>query len=303
MQNKRLVVIISVVVGLLLVFGCCGMLVLVSLGSSGSRLSFNRIALIHLTGVIAASSDSGVSAADPERLIADLRRADADPLVKVILLRVNSPGGVASASQEIAMELARVKKPVVVSVADIDASGAYMISAEADKIVAPPASNVGSIGVIMEVPDIAKLADKYGVGMTVIKQGKYKDMGNPFRKLTPAEKRILAVSAKVTYDQFVSQVARARKMPLAKVRRLATGQTWTGQEAVKIGLVDQTGNFQDAIDLAARLGRIKGRPNVVDYETPSLINLVSQLANSTAGAAAARATRLDGLADRKPVRF
>lgn len=299
MKNKVVVWVVVGVLVLFLAFGCCGTLLVVS---SGSGLVKNRIALIHLTGVIAASSDGAPGSADPETLIGELRRADADPAVRAILLRVNSPGGVAAASQEVAMEVARLDKPVIVSIADIGASGAYMISAEADKIVAAPASEVGSIGVIMEVPDIQRLADKWGVGMTVIKEGKYKDMGNPFRKLTPAEKRILQADAKITYDQFIEQIAKARKMPVAKVRQLATGRTWTGSEALQIGLVDEMGNYQDAVDLAARLGRIKGRPNVVDYETPSLTNIVNQLASSSANAAAARALSVDGLAGRRPVR-
>ncbi len=303
LKNKRVLIIVSSILALLLVFGCCGGLVLVSMSSDSSGLGLsNRIALIHLTGVIAATSGDGITSTDPERMISDLRRADQDRTVKAILLRVNSPGGTAAASQEIAMELARVKKPVVVSIADVGASGAYMIAAEADKIVAAPASDVGSIGVIMEVPDISKLADKYGVGMTVIKEGKYKDMGNPFRSLTPAEKRLLQADAKITYDQFVEQVAKARGLPVAKVRELATGRTWTGSGAVEIGLVDEVGNFQDAVDLAARLGRIKGRPNLVQYETPSLVDVINQLAESSAKAAATRAFGLDDSTLRKPVR-
>lgn len=303
MKNKKWLVIgIAAVIGVTLFLGCCLALVLVSAGRDSGGFGRNRVALIHLTGLIAASSDSAAVAADPESLINTINKADQDPSVKAILLRVNSPGGVASASQEIAMQLARVRKPVVVSVADVCASGAYMISAEADKIVAPPAADVGSIGVIMEVADMEKLARKLGISMTIIKQGKYKDMGNPFRKLTPEERRILQSDAKITYEQFISQVAKARGLPATKVRQLATGRSWTAQEAKDLGLVDEIGNYQDAIDLAARLGKIKGRPNVVEYESPSLMNVINQLAGSTARAAAARALGFDERTTARPVR-
>lgn len=291
---------VAAVIGMLVVVaGCTAIAMLAALGSGLGR---NRIALIHLTGGIAARMDSTIPAADPEKLIAQLKRAEDDPSVRAILIRVNSGGGVASASQEIAMQVARIKKPVVVSIADIGASGAYMVAAEADKIVAAPSSDVGSIGVIMRVPHIDALAKKLGLGVTIIKQGKYKDMGNPLRKLTPEEIRMLQADIEISYEQFVEGVAKARELPVAKVRKLATGRTWTGTEAKELGLVDEIGNFQDAIDLAARLAKIKGRPSIVEYEAPSLVTLFSELANTAADAAAARAVGVDQLTDRRPVR-
>lgn len=299
MKNKWVIAVIGIVVLLMLAIGCFAAIFIAAVGSG---LGNNQIALIHLTGVIAGTG-SGAGAATPETMISQLKKADDDRRVKAILLRVDSPGGTAAASQEIAMQVARVKKPVIVSIGDVGASGAYMVSAAADKIVAAPASDVGSIGVIIELPDIARLADKWGVGFTVVKEGKFKDMGNPFRKLTPAERAILQADTKVTYDQFIRQVAEGRRLPVAKVRELATGRTWVGSEAKGLGLVDEIGNLQDAIDLAARLGRIKGRPNVVEYESPSLANLLNDLLNSSSGAAAARALGLDGVRGRSPVRY
>ncbi|RJQ56343.1 MAG: signal peptide peptidase SppA [Actinobacteria bacterium] len=271
MKSKWVLVLVVVLVVLFAIT----LLSVLAAVAAGAAVSGNQVALIHLDGVIAAGGDSTVST--PEEIGEALRRADRTPTVKAIVLRVDSPGGTAAASQEIAMEVERTKKPVVVSIADVGASGGYMVSAAADEIVALPASEVGSIGVIIQLPNIQGLADKYGVKMGIIKQGKHKDMGNPFRPLTEEERRILQADTKVTYDQFIEQVAKGRDLPVAKVRELATGRVWVGTEARELGLVDRLGTLQDAIDRAGRLGKIRGRPNVVDYDAPSFDGLIDIL--------------------------
>ncbi len=298
MKTKWIVILLVV---LAVLFGITVMAVVIAL-ASGASLGGNQIALIHLTGTIAGSGTGVI----PETIISELRRADNNPAVKAILLRIDSPGGTAAASQEIATEVERIKKPVVVSIADVGASGAYMVSAAADEILALPASEVGSIGVIIELPDIERLAERYGVGVTVIKQGKLKDMGNPFRKLTPEEESILKADSKLTYDQFIQQVAKGRKLPVEKVRSLATGRVWVGTEAKDLGLVDRLGTVQDAVDRAAVLGKIKGKPNVVDYDQPEFGGLLNLLLNGSYGvdpAAALKPFGLDPVQGRSPVKY
>jgi protease-4 len=202
-----------------------------------------------------------------------VERAKNDISVKAVVLQVESPGGSAAASQEILNELGRLKKPIVVSMGDVVASGGYYISAKADKIVALPASLVGSIGVISEIPNLKGLFDKLGIEMEVFTAGKYKDMFAGFRELTPEEKAIMQEITDQIYDQFVQVVVEGRGLSEDKVRELATGQLYTGVQAKELGLVDELGGLNEAIDLAASLAGIE-KPTVEYYrpETPSLLN-------------------------------
>lgn len=236
------------------------------------------IALIRLDGIIAASGlDQGVfssSGASPEAIIEQLREAEADPGVQAILIRVNSPGGTAAAAQEIHREVKRVTKPVVVSIADVGASGAYYVASGADQIMASRASMVGSIGVLIEIPDLRGLYEKLGVDFVVIRQGKYKDIGNPARELTTEERQILSQQAELVYEQFIEDVAEGRGLRKAKVQELATGLAYPGSEALDLKLVDELGNYQDAIDLAAELGKIEGEPEIIEYMEPTFFNIL-----------------------------
>ncbi len=225
------------------------------------------VALIRVEGEISASQD-GLSGITPEKIIEQLRWAEKDDSIKAILLRINSPGGTAAASQEIFTELKRAKKPVVASIADIGASGAYWVACGADKIVASPSSAVGSIGVIITLPNFKGLLDKLGVSYIVITKGKYKDIGNPARPLTEEERKVLDEQAEVIYRDFIENVAESRNLSLEEVEKYATGLTYLGSQAKEMGLVDQLGNYTDAVKLAAKLGKIKGEPEVEEYEEP-----------------------------------
>jgi protease-4 len=207
---------------------------------------------------------------NPEDIIEQLRKADKDDSVKAILLRINSPGGTAAASQEIYREVKRVKKPVVVSIADVGASGAYWVACGADRIVASPASDVGSIGVILIIPNLKGLFEKVGIEYVVVSKGKYKDLGNPARRLTEEERKILDAQAEIVYEQFIDAVAESRKLSESEVRELATGLAFLGTEAKEKGLVDELGNFRDAVKIAARLGKIKGEPKIIEYRKPTI---------------------------------
>ena len=224
----------------------------------------DAIALIHIDGVI---SGTGSGMVTPESVLGQLKQAEDDGRVKAILLRVDSPGGTVAASEEIAAEVARVGKPVVASIGDVGASGAYMVASQCDSVVAAPGSTVGSIGVILEVADLQGLLSKLGVKFAVIHAGEYKDIGSPYRSMTATETAMLQEQVDLSYEQFIDLVAKGRKMPKDEVRELATGFAWVGTEAKSLGLVDQIGNYNDAIDAAAKLGKISGTPEIVEYST------------------------------------
>lgn len=233
------------------------------------------IALIRIEGTVSATgSEEGIFLSlvgtSSEEVVKQLREADSDPDIKAILLRINSPGGTAAAGKEMFIEVKRTKKPVVASIADIGASNAYWAAAPADKIIANPVSAVGSIGVRQTIPSYEKLYEKLGIEYEIIKQGKYKDIGDPARKLTPEEKKILTEQAKVVYEEFVKDVAEGRNLSVAEARELATGLVVPGTQALETRLIDKLGNYQDAVDLAAKLGKIKGKPQIVELGVPSL---------------------------------
>jgi protease-4 len=226
----------------------------------------DSISLIRMEGVISGSQSSGLlggTSITPESIIEQLISAEKNPGVKAIIIRVNSGGGSAAASQEIFEELKKIKKPVVVSVGDICASGAYYISCAADKIVANRSSSIGSIGVIMQITNLEELYKKLGITYTTIKAGKYKDAGSPDRPLTDEEQGLLQEQTFKVYDQFINDVAQSRNIPVEKVKEIATGWVYLGTEALDLGLIDKIGTYKDAERLAAELAGIKGEPNIM----------------------------------------
>ncbi|GAG58460.1 unnamed protein product [marine sediment metagenome] len=248
-----------------------------SLGGTSYALG-DSVYEIRLEGVISAEKYSGlfgVVTVTPEKMISQLDEAEKNPNVKAILIRVNSPGGSAAASQEIYEELKKVEKPVVVSVSEVCASGAYYVASAADRIIANRSSSVGSIGVIMQIPNFEDLYEKLGIKYTTIKQGKFKDVGSPDRPITEEEIRLLEAQLKEIYRQFITDVAEARNMDAGEVEELATGWVFLGTEALELGLIDGIGNYKDAINIAAELGGIKGEPNVIRQELGfSLMDLI-----------------------------
>jgi protease-4 len=250
MKVKRWQLVLSVVMTLILAAsfsGCAGM--------------GGKIAVIPLSGTIAGASQAGLltsSGISPDLVRDYMRKAEDDGLVKAVILRIESPGGSAAASQEIANEILRFKeetgKPVVVSMGDMAASGGYYISAYADKIVANPATLTGSIGVISQLIYIEGLLEKLGLEMEIIKSGEHKDMG--VRPLTDEERQIMQDITDELYEQFVETVAEGRNLSTATVRNLATGQLYTGEQALSLGLVDELGGLDKAIEVAAGLAGI-----------------------------------------------
>lgn len=251
----------------LTLLSCVGLLA-ARTGGSAITSSGDSIALIHIDGVIAGTGTVYDGVSSPEYVLDQLDRALSDDSVQAILLRIDSPGGTVAASQEITLAVRRAaeEKPVVASIGDIGASGAYMVASQCSEIVASPGSAVGSIGVIMEIPNVSGLLDKLGVEFTTLTQGEYKDAGSLYRSVTPTETAMLEGQMEIAYEQFIADVALGRQMTESEVRELATGWVWLGSEALDLGLVDTLGNYDDAVDAAAALGGIEGDPYIVSYE-------------------------------------
>lgn len=169
------------------------------------------------------------------------------------------------------------EKPVICSIGDIGASGAYMVASQTDEIIALPTSAVGSIGVITEIPNVAGLLDKLGVEFTVLTAGEYKDAGSPYRSLTPTETDLIQAEVDNAYEEFISIVAEGREMKEDEVRELATGWAYSAREGKELGLVDTLGTYNDAVDRAAELGGIDGDPGIVTYEGSDYTDLLNSL--------------------------
>jgi protease-4 len=268
------------IVVVLVIFGCM-LSTIGSLVGGGKTLatSGDTIAVIPMDGAIAGTGVAP-SVITPDDFYSLLKRANDDDSVKAIVLRVNSPGGTVAASEEIASYVKAEKKPVVVSVGDEDASGAYMVSSQAKAIIANPGSAVGSIGVIMEIPNASGLLDKVGVQFKVIHAGVYKDAGSPYRALTATETAMLQGQVDQVYGQFIDIVASGRHLPRSEVASLATGWAWNGSEAKQLGLVDQIGTYKDALQKAKQLGSIQGEYNVDVYSESSLQGFLNSLSGA-----------------------
>ncbi len=226
-------------------------------GSPALSFSSGQIAVLDLEGVILDSKD----------FVDQLKEYGNRPSVKIVLLHLNTPGGGVAASQEIYQAVKKFRaeshKKVVVSMSSVAASGGYYVACAADRIFANPGTITGSIGVIAEWLNYGDLLRWAKMESVVIKSGTFKDAGSPTRQLTDAEKAYFQSLIDNMYVQFVSAVASARKMDEATVRKLADGRVFTGQEAVKNGLVDEIGSYQDAIAAAAKMAGISGEPKLV----------------------------------------
>ena len=235
----------------------------VNLRKSGSE----RIALIYAEGNIIDGSGTNETIGG-EDYIKIIRKVRLDTKVKAIVLRVNSGGGSALASENIWRELKRARaegKPVVVSFGDVAASGGYYISCGADSIFAQPNTITGSIGVFGIIPDLGSFfKNKLGITFDGVKTSPYADMGAIYRPLNPGEQQQIQKSIERTYMQFKQRVAEGRKKNIEFIDSIAQGRVWIGADAIKIGLVDKMGNLQDAIDCAVRLSKV-GNYTIKEY--------------------------------------
>lgn len=240
-----------------LVAGVVVALVAVSLWKGQGALPLGeRVGVVELRGFIL----------DARPTVEALRELAAEDEVKAVVLRVDSPGGVIAPSQEIHDEVRRTagRKPVVVSMGALAASGGYYVSAPATRIVANPGTATGSIGVIAQFKDFHVLFDKLGLRSEVVKSGPFKDSGSPFREMTEQERAVFQGLIDDLFDQFVSAVAEGRGMDAEEVRDLADGRVYSGRQALGLGLVDELGGFWDAVRVAGELGDIEGEPKL-DY--------------------------------------
>lgn len=211
-----------------------------------------------------------------DTVVGYLDQASSDPEVRAVVLRLNSPGGSAAGSQEIAAALERLRdagKVTVASMGDIAASGAYWVATACDEVFADPGTLTGSIGVIMEIQNLEELYRKLGVATTTIKSGPYKDIGSSTRSLTSAEQDILQSMIDDVYSQFVDAVAANRGMPRARVVELADGRVFTGRQALAADLVDHLGGLLDATERAADLAGAVDAYAVREYGAPGAFEL------------------------------
>jgi protease-4 len=253
-------------------------MVIFAQGLNTTKLETGNIALIRIEGTI--QSSTGVfDGADPTEILPLLRTSTEDPNIKAVVLRINSPGGQAAASQEIYREVMRVRnagKPVVASIGDMAASGGYYVASAADKIISEPGAMTGSIGVISTIPQLTELLEKLGIEYVIIKGGEFKDIGSPYREITPEEKELLQDMIDDVHDQFINDIAAGRGLDVEDVRKVADGRILTGRQAKELGLTDEFGNLYDAIDLAAEMAGVES-PTITEFQRAPLLSELLKL--------------------------
>ncbi|TWR29090.1 signal peptide peptidase SppA [Mucilaginibacter pallidiroseus] len=236
--------------------------------------SGDRIAVVYASGEISGGEGDDNSIGS-EKISKAIRQVRLDDKVKAVVLRVNSPGGSSLASDVIWREVMLTKKvkPIIVSMGDVAASGGYYISCAADSIFAEPNTITGSIGIFAVLPNMQKLFnDKLGVTFDGVKTGKFADLGDISRPLTPEERLILQTSVNRGYDDFTKAVAQGRGKTQAYINSIGQGRVWTGSQALKIGLVDRLGNINDAVASAAKKANLKDYKLVTYPEQKSIFN-------------------------------
>lgn len=214
-----------------------------------------QIAVIEMEGAIGPRLKAG-------EYVKLLRSVEENDRIRAVVLDVDSPGGSAPASNYLYLAVQSLvkRKPVVAFIRGLGASGAYLFSCPASRIIAIPSSIVGSIGVISMRPLVYEALDRIGVNMRVTKSDRLKDMGSMFREPTPEEEQKEKELVDDLYQQFLDAVAQGRGLDAAAVKSLATGEVFTGRKGVELGLVDELGDLDRAIDVAAELGDTARRP-------------------------------------------
>ena len=246
----------------------------------GQRFSFPsygaRVGLVRIEGGIY----------DSRQVIDDLEWMADDPGVRAVVLRVDSPGGGAAASQEIYEYVRGIQRdglPVVVSMGSVAASGGYYVACCADTIVANPGTLTGSIGVVMSFTNLEELFSKIGMDFDVIKSGEFKDTGSWSREMTDAERALLQETIDDIHSQFVEAVAEGREMDIEEVSALADGRIFSGRQALEAGLVDVLGTLEDAVLVAKRIRGVEGRPRVQEVVRRERLKLWELLTGAASG--------------------
>lgn len=264
---------------LLLIIGFISFIILFGLAGwktgGGFLTARDRIGVVLVKGIITESKPT----------VDQLKKYGEDSNVRAVVVRIDSPGGGVAASQEIydAVSSLRKKKKVVSSMGSVAASAGYYVACAADKIVANPGSVTGSIGALMHFSNLEDLLKKIGLKSSVIKSGKFKDIGSPVREMTAEEKQLIQGVIDDIYDQFLTTVSQMRKIPKEKLRPIADGRIFTGRQALKLGLVDELGDMEHSIDLAVKLSGIKGKPEVI-YPKEKGLTIWKMIVDDMAGA-------------------
>ena len=224
-----------------------------------------EIAIVNIHGMLMDSRDI-------VRQLSDYRH---NPQVRGIILRIDSPGGAVAPAQEIYSEIMKLRadhKTVYASMGTVAASGGYYIACAADYVLANPGTLTGSISAVMAFNNIEELTKKVGVKPNIIKSGKFKDVGSPLRAMTPEEQNLLQDVVDDVHEQFVQAIARGRDLPLSAVHKIADGRIMTGQQALRLKLIDEVGGLEKTIELLAKKIGVTGRPKIIEQKekTPFL---------------------------------
>lgn len=269
----------SVVFILVVLFVCSWLAVSIfltlfpSTGQGQELFASGKIGVVELKGLI-------TSAEKPIRELTEFRK---DRRIRAIILRIDSPGGAVGASQEIYEEVRRTDriKPVVASFGSVAASGGYYAALGARKIISSQGTLTGSIGVIVKFPNLTEIFDKIGYRSEIVKSGKLKDIGAMNRPMTEEEKALLQGIIDTVHQQFVSAVTDSRKLPREQVLKLADGRIFSGEQALKSGLIDQFGNFTDAVMVASKLAGMKEELPPLVYSSEKDFSLLRLLVGNS----------------------
>ncbi|MBN1641833.1 MAG: signal peptide peptidase SppA [Anaerolineae bacterium] len=241
-------------------------------GSPLLSLGGDAVALIPIEGAIGVSSLTGGAAVDGAQIVRFVEQAEANARVKAIVVYINSPGGSVVPSALMYRALREAEKPVVAAMGDVAASGGYYVACGADRVIAHPASITGSIGVYGQLINAADLLETLGVEGIIVRSGDSKAVGNWFEHPTEEQLAIEQEIVDELHALFIQAVAEGRELDEERVRELADGRPYTGQQALALGLVDSLGSVSDAIEAAAELGGIEGDPEIFEYRrSPSLL--------------------------------
>lgn len=288
-MDRRAAWVLGIIFGglFLLLFGFLLVLYLAVQSEDGVTSGGDRVGVVEIIGPIA----------DSKKTLKELGEFRDSERIKAVVVRIDSPGGSVGPSQEIYDGILKVreKKSVIVSMGSMAASGGFLIACAAEKIFANPGTLTGSIGVIMQVPNVKGLLKWAGVEFNTITSGKLKDASSPFRDMTPEEREYFSGMLADVHEQFVADVAKGRGLDLEAVRPYADGRVFTGRQAKEWKLVDELGGLSAAVAAAAKLAGIEGEPRV-EYpkqKTSFLKELMGEDVNTSLQGAAARV--LDGL--------
>lgn len=254
--NRRgLITIIVVFGGMFVMFFLFAFVALMTVDGGFDFEGGERIAVVEVTGPIMSSKD----------VVKHLRRFRKDESVKGIVVRVDSPGGAVAPSQEIlqAIQAVGAEKPIAISMGSTAASGGYYVALGGQRIFANPGTVTGSIGVITQLFDVHEVLEFVKVDVNTIKSGPLKDAGSPFREMSLQDEVHFRQLIDDVYDQFVKDIAEARKLDVEEVKKVADGRVFTGRQALDLKLVDELGSLQDAADWVAKQAKMEGEPKLV----------------------------------------